>query len=456
MTRVVVLDTAPPATAYDEITLFNKALGAADMAALAAAQNINFTEDPQASVGWEELYGNEQPKTPGDVPVMANGLCRVRWIAAASVFAVDNYVPGVGYIEQGRVSVWHDDNGTLTQHGTLRSVDLLSWTSERAVLRVITTAISGANTYRMETYVTVHRGGTGPRFECYPSPGLSGANLGAHIRWAPYQPTDPFALTIGNAARPFYQSDQGVAWAGGPDDFTGVGSEPWLAQIGGDRMTAIAVSRVADRIRRYDDTGSYGSTRKAVAVCADYGTAQAGYVCAYFGFAQPGSLREAEAFINAGGTRTSVADAAASGGTAINDTQVANNAPSYSVPAASVVPGPGKYAVYVKVRATTAGDTLSAAARFGAQAYTAPVTTTSQNYVWLYAGEATRQDVTQGLDVAVWRSAGAGATGVRLDRVALVPVEQRTTVPPAYDGARDLGQAHLLDTRSIPTLISRS
>jgi hypothetical protein len=461
MTTIVVLDTAPPASLFDEAALVGRQVTPAQMAALYNALAGTVAGDPQDTIGWEEIYGADQPLSTGDVPVLTNGLCRVRYVPSASAFAVDFFQAGLGWVEEGRFTCWHDDNGTLAQHGTLIDSDVVEWTPERAVLRVVTSAVAGGTTYRMETYITLQRGWTGPRVECYPSPNAAGAKLGAHVRWSPYSTLDPFQLVIGKAAPVVYQSDVGAVWTTGTyDDFSVALSEPWAAQAGGDRTTVLTVVRAAARIRRYDDIAAYGNTRKAFAVCADYGTSLAGYVSARINFSPEARIVDAETYVF-GGTATSVADALASDGFAINETQTAetNNTLIQSVAQTQALGlALGKFGMWVGLRSTVATDTFQVRAGFtggtNTNALKAGIVTSATAFTWVYIGEATLTDLlTARLTVNGWRTAGTGT--LRIDRVLLMPHEQRSAVPAAYDGVRDHAAASLYDTRSVPTMVPR-
>lgn len=466
MTRIVVLSSAAPGSVFDEAAIFNRQLSPVSMAALWAAVASGVSTDPQAELGWEEIYGSDQPLTAADVPVITNGITRVRYQVANGSYAVDLYAPGLGWVEQGRVTVWTDDNGTLIAHSVVLKADIMEWTPERAVIRTSTLAVSGANNYRLETYITLQRGWTAPRFECYPSPNAAGAALGAHIRWSAAGTIDPYMLIAGNAAHPLYQSDVGVSWPSlTPDDFTAANSQPWVALLGGDHTVGIAVVRAAIRIRRYDDTAAYGAAHKAVAVCADYGTAQAGYVSARLGFSQESPVLDGEAYVVAGGTRTVVADAGAADGQAVNDTQTTAAANTIATPAGLLAwMKPGKYAMWAQVHVTTNGDTGSVEGGFFASpaagsGYGSVATFTSTTFVWVYLGESTLTDPAAAVfNLAVWRSAGVGTTGMRVDRIMLVPMEQRQSSlgkTPSYDGVRDLAASNLYDARAVPTTLAR-
>jgi hypothetical protein len=462
VTRVVVLNTAPPSTNYDEVAVFNKALASSTISAIFAAQSVDYRTDPQVDPGWEELYGLDQPRTPGDVPVIANGLCRVMYTATYAAYIVEVFMAGIGYVEIGRVTTWCEESGTVIQHGVIQDATVQEWTPERGVIRVVTSATSSGKSYRMETYVTLQRGWTGPRFECYPSPNTAGSPLGAHIRWSAAGAADLIGLVTGATTRPLIASELGAVWPAGPLVLDANG-EPWFAVYGGDRTVVMKPTRIADKVRTYDDTVAYGALRKAVALCSDYGTAQAGYISARIGLAPAAIQTEAEAIRNVGSTQVAasataavVVEAGTSGGSVVEESQGAETA-STLVRDPTILT-PGKWAIWIRARVVNAGATGSFRAGFVrvAPAYnssTGLVTTTSTTYTWLYLGEATAADTQNYFYVNAFRSAGTGT--VRIDKVLAVPMEMRTTAPPSYDGVRDQALANLYDTRVVPELVSR-
>lgn len=111
-------------------------------------------EDMQAAYGWEEVYGPNHPLTPGDIPTLANGLCRTRWDAANARLLLDGYVAGTGYVQQATVTVGAP---------TVTSVRVIAWTAEEAIIGVIGTS-AGA---RVEIIISLRRGWAGPRVQVY-------------------------------------------------------------------------------------------------------------------------------------------------------------------------------------------------------------------------------------------------------------------------------------------------
>lgn len=129
--------------------------------------------DGQYQYGWEEAYGPDWPYSwlpPGaamDAPVIANGICRVRFSpatgTAAASFKVDLWING-GYVEQGALVV-SPFGGFLDS--VLLEAAILEWTPERGAIEAILTNPSATGTQRERVVITLQRGWLGPRIECY-------------------------------------------------------------------------------------------------------------------------------------------------------------------------------------------------------------------------------------------------------------------------------------------------
>lgn len=454
MSDVIVLRAGSPRTLYDEVALFDKALSASQIADLYAARPVDYTADPQVNAGWEEVFGPEQPLTPVEVPVIANGMARVRWNGAVRAFTVDAYIAGLGYFEMGRVSVFHDDGAGWVQHGQLEFAAVVAQTHEQATLRVTTTVISGTTVNRLDTYITMTRGVPGPRFEVYPAPRADGTKRGTQIRFTHANGSDPLWLHMRGAI--LRTSDH--EWTDAENLGTGA---VFASFMGGLRGITIATQRNGVEYRIYNDTVAYGAARKAAAICAPIGGAMAGYCSAHVMFTPPGPMPEAEGHRNtASTTATTVAEAGVGGGSAVNDTQTTQAANTLLLRSAAIGLAPGVYGLWARVRVTTAGDTLQVAGGFQGAGNSAAgsVTSTSTTYVWVNLGETTlAAPLASGNDFYfnIWRSAGTGTTGVRVDRIALVPLDFRQSGSASYNGARDLAVAQLYDARSVPELVTR-
>lgn len=117
----------------------------------------------QAYQPWEEVYGPDQPLTAGDVPVLQNGLVRVRFDQTRSAFLLEPFVAGTGYVEHGRIVLANDSLFQATLAATARP-SVLAWTPERGIVRAPFVDASGQ---RFDVYVTLRRGALGPSVEAY-------------------------------------------------------------------------------------------------------------------------------------------------------------------------------------------------------------------------------------------------------------------------------------------------
>lgn len=133
---------------------------------------------PQASYGWEELYGPNQPvSAPGDV-VVQNGVCRVTLASSNGVIVVERMTSPGGFTAACTIQPLNDSSTTSLQ---LRDAALVEWTPDSAVLRVTldnSQAGLSESAARCETFITLRRGWEGPRVECY----LRQAGGGARCR----------------------------------------------------------------------------------------------------------------------------------------------------------------------------------------------------------------------------------------------------------------------------------
>lgn len=414
--------------------------------------------DPQGVYGWEEVYGPDYPLTSGDVPTLQNGFCRTRWIPAQSALAIDSFDTATSlFVEQGRITIWH--NGNDFQFGAAQLAirpAVVEWTPERGVIRL---TFSSNNQDRCEVYVTLQRGWGGPRVEAYPTwgPGYGTSNPpGCAIRWTPNS-TDHYDVSKGFNLSTFGITDE-FSWPNYSfGDFTPT-FEPWWAMTTKtiDLKTSIgAVVQSAVAMVLRQDTAAYGGGgRVSFSTESLFGTTAAGYCSVQLGFVSRGRLLEAESY-NTGGTNTSSADGAASGGATVLETQAAASANTLAATSGQLDTlglAPGKYGLYARVRVGTAGATLSIRANMGGANTTPDATYTGTTYGWIFIGEVSRP-TSGAFALAMWRSAGTGNTFV--DRIRFVPLERRTGTAAFYDGARDLGQRGLVDVRPVQALVER-
>jgi hypothetical protein len=111
--------------------------------------------DPQDTAngyGWEEVYGPDYPLTVGDVPVIANGRCRVRWTGGGA-FTVETSSGGA-----------YGSGGAVGSGGsTLRGARVVEWTPDHGIIACDFSGGPG----RVTTYITLRRGWAGPLVESY-------------------------------------------------------------------------------------------------------------------------------------------------------------------------------------------------------------------------------------------------------------------------------------------------
>lgn len=333
------------------------------------------------SFGWEEVYGPDQKLSSGDVVVMTNQLCRLRYVSATTSLAIDTSVEGV-WTEQGRVTLW--DSGALdtyTQHTTLipRSDGSLStvmeWTPERAIVRLSSNRSGADATARIDTYITLQRGWTGPRIETYCT--IAGVGTpGCQVRWTPNSTGNYVEANLTSTTPIFAGGDALFGWASSPGPTYQEVGEPWVDLIpaaGGQMVTLTSIQQGA-RGPNYEDNAAYGSTnRQSATVCARFGENQNntatqatyGYVSAHIGFTAKQlnlGVFEAEAWRVVRAGTSEVVDAAASAGHAINDTQVSVLQPPVQANLASSASGGGLAAAtyFYKVTAKNgAGETIA-------------------------------------------------------------------------------------------------
>lgn len=192
---------------------------------------------------WEAVYGPDQALTAGDMPVVDNGRCRVRW--DDDCLALDAWGSSA-WVERGRVPV-----------GSLLSAHVVEWTPERAVVA----AVASNNGVRTRVYVTVQRGWNGPAIELYA--------VGATLRF----------VTAASGRATYRQATSGtdLITSGNP---LAAGTVPsfsgwnWAELSIGGSADGFAVLRSGGGARIGSDSSVYGTARSFVdfpaPVDADY------------------------------------------------------------------------------------------------------------------------------------------------------------------------------------------
>lgn len=433
--------------------------------------------------GWEQVLGPDQPLSVNDVPVIENGLCRLRWVHDQSALAVDSYVEGHGYQEQGRVTVWRDWSSVRTQYvadgfATDLNAQVLEWTQDCAVVK-FTLGFAGTTADRVEVYLTLRAGDVGPRVEAYASnPVLA---VGAAIRWS----VNPgSALSLGGGGADLVTLLQsGTVGGMSHSDALAWGSlavtptptaEPWMllmrhdtpgdpttGKVGASRLksTVFLPTHQGYTFRGFADAVPYGAAYGSVlGLSVDGGaTTPIGYAGLQLGFVDGALVLDATAWRNTSGTNSVQADGAAFGGTALQETQTVPNNETVSISAAELAAlgvKPGRYRIRVRWRAVGAADTASMVVGFlGGASTSDTVTLTSTTYTEILTAEVVL-DTVAGCTFAVylWRSAGSASPNTRIDRIVLEPLDRTLSL----DGPRDLARAALADTRVLNELVARS
>ncbi len=391
--------------------------------------------DPQ-EYGWEEVYGPDYPLSSNDVPVIQNGITRVRYLTSPALcFAIDQYVAGEGWVERERVSPAFADSGWITE---LTYAAVKEWTPERAVLFTRFATASGS----VDCYIILQRGWTGPRFEIYTRPSATATKPTLYTI-----PSNSSQMIFANSANLKSSSE---SWSGTVT--YAENDEPWgtLAPTEGTGITHRFAIGKNGEVGFTADTRFFGETRRGLIW---RGTANTSASSGWLGVdirltgAESVKVFEAETYRKASGTTSEVSEAAASGEKAVEETQAAETNATIEETAETSIGllASSYYALYARVRVVTGGATASVIAKIGAVLGLAK-TTTSTSYTWLPLGVLKKNSGK--LTITLWRSAGAGAT--RIDRVVAVPYSS-----PTEDAVGNVGSASLYDSRGVADLVAR-
>lgn len=437
----------------------------------------------------EEMFGPAHPRVagdaPNDTPVLENGCVRIRPYDGDatnptplySTLAVD--VPNFTYPcwdEVGRVVISDQTaNGGAWSDGYSVAVssNLVSYSPERAVMRVVIARNIFDTSATTEVFVTLERGQRAFRVEAYSSSGPPGvaASRGLAVRFVPNSTgSRAYASPVGGLS----SADPGAAWNNTNSAFDmagwlGGGAQPWVALVDESAAAspvAVGLLRGNHLWRLVDDTSAYGGTaRRAVQAEAPYGSTPAarGYVAATIGVigatAQSGQavVYEAKDVRNTGSGTTSAQTVASSrSGTVTRETQTSDAAATLKATLGASVDG--RYLCLARVSSTVAASTFSVYHKCGGggtqsspSASTTPGTSLS-GVAWMPVGEAVLVNGQQ-WELHAWRTAGTGA--INIDAVMLVPTERRAAAAPYYDGAADLVARGLLEHRAVSALVTR-
>jgi hypothetical protein len=456
---------------------YEQTAGAVNQGQVVAYDRRGEANGPVRGAGerWEEIYGPDYPyswlgPTPEsmDTPVLENGRCRVRYDATHTPgWRIDVWTIG-GWEEQGKVCIKRRDREESIEENydtELLSASLVEYSETRAVILAVMK--TPANPYsREEVFITLQRGWSGPRFEVYPAPGVfSITEVDAFIIFTlATGDTDNSVIKPDASENAIEATAMGTGHTGlwptegenllvGAESFTGenfviVGR--WGRPYG---ITAAVVQAEAFA-EVFASTAAYGTAstpvkHNALQIQSRYALH---YMSAHFGFPEQAPLLALEAESMTLGAGTSVtADAAASGGHATFAIRTTDANAHISVPAWPGGPyGSGTYyLVFARVKTSHhEGATL----HIYASAYTTgpTQTTTSSSYVWICLGEINVNNTA--LAIHCWAPDG----DVTVDRIEAFLLDDRNTEQGGtFEGGRDRGNASLVDSRTIPTLVAR-
>jgi hypothetical protein len=407
---------------------------------------------------WEEFYGPDYPYSwqppeavPMDTPVLDNGRCRVRYDKEHTPgFAIDVWTSGK-WEEQGKVTVARLVGFELLTQ--LVSASLVEYSETRAVIQAVMRAPAD-NTSREEIYITLQQGWSGPRFEVYTARNSAGEKVNASLAYTvANNDTDASIIKINSGGAGVIEATaKGTGHSGffatailGENGFHG---ENWvsLARWGKTFGVNIAVLQAAANSTTTTSAAAYGANRNAY---ESQGLFELGGYAAFqlsYPEQQVQQALEAESMTLGTGT-SSTADAEASNGKTATATRTTDANPHVSQ--ATWPNGQfGTYRVFAKIKTSVGTSKVKAYAKTGATTG-ATKETAATTLGWVDLGEVIANNTT--LEIHAWLSA-AGTLSV--DRIEAFRVEDRVSAK--FTGARDLGQATLIDSRAIPTIVSRS
>lgn len=407
------------------------------------------TDDPEALYGWEETYGPDQPLTAGDVPVLQNGICRVRWVGANGAFAIDQFVTPSTWTERCRITASADGGGTgFLAFSSLLGATVLELTPERAVVEV-TLGTSPAGS-RGDLIITLTRGDTAPRFEFYPyrMPGGAYTLPRAALRLSPFDTAEQTAA----AGESFFVSSLD-SWTGALVSPLSVAARPRVTLQGSGPALAFAVNRDDGDVQLTATGEAYGTTRNALLLRSIDGGSE-GYVSMRIGIAARAGAFEAEAFRVVDASTAQTADGTARGGQKVTDNStVAGRTLRVTNAPTTLGCGEGTFNVWARLRSASAA-TVNARVESPDSTYQATQSPSLAAGVWTWVRLAAQINIvgTAALSIELWRGTAALA---EIDAVILHPVQRRLGVAPTYSGPGDLAEASSYDSRSTPELVAR-
>lgn len=275
-------------------------------------------KEPQETYGWEEVYGTDYPLSSEDIPVLSNGLCRIRHMTTPGFsFALDQFSGG-GWVERGRIVPMANTTATSAFTFPAQPATVKEWTPERAVVMC---RFNCGGTGTVDVYIILQRGWSAPRIEVYTRPG---SEVRANVTYVPNDASG-MLLSMPSALR---VSAEG--WAS--TVAIAESDEPWfvLAPVSGGGVRHNFAAGAPGNVVTTENTFYYGATRYALryegSKASATTTGWAGLELS-LGGTESVTIFEAETYRNTGSaTSSEVTETDASGEKAVQDTQVAETA----------------------------------------------------------------------------------------------------------------------------------
>lgn len=405
---------------------------------------------------WEEAYGPDHALSwvEGgviDAPVIENARCRVRYEPSNTPgFSVDVWT-GTAWEQQGKLNVLRV--GSLCNE--LLSASIVEYAENRAVIQAVMkpSAVAGGRT---EVIITLQRGWSGPKVEAYPAPETNGEKSAAGILYTVVAADTDDTIVKFDTSSAIEATAKGTGHTGnfaGGTLGAGTFNNDNDLTIGRWKGTAealpygvnIAVFQTSASLSIGNGSTAYGAGRNQAEIVGAANTGWLGIQLGYYA-QQAEQGKEAENFSTKTGF-TETADAAAANGKAMTTTQTADT----NALKQTTWPNGDKGTYRVFARVKTSASTLNIYCKTSLSTG-ATKTTTSAGYVWVDLGDIKTNNGV--MEIHCWALAAATCS---VDRIEAFLVEDRETASAGvYEGARDLGQRSLYDSRATPTLVTRT
>lgn len=457
----------------DEAAVYNYALTAAQIQGhYNAGTTYDSGSDPRIDNGWEEAYGIDfqwnwaANAALADCPVLANGLCRVRWDASNTPGFKMEAWNGTAWAEQGKVVIQRngDTNGL---DDTWVSASLREYSFERAVVAV--TLERAADPWSDErVYITMVRGVMGARFEVYPAPISAGTNADVRIQFdaLPGDANDSAMVVDSVAIPPPANTAVNIATAGTgstafPTTVLGAGgfataenyaavlrSVTAFATVGPLQTTMAVVQSGTMAPVLGTSTAGYGTTTNQIAALT---TSEPGYGSAQFTFSPTLADQVMEAESMTLGTNTTKGGDPLASGASTTQSGRTTDANLHVSRATWLTAQQGKYRVFARVKCISGTGNYYAKTTSTTGSTVTLAGAATPAYAWVDLGDIVADGTT--LEIHAWGT-GAGSK-VEVDRIESYMLEDRTRTTPLWNASRDMAAAALQDTRVAQTVVSR-